>query len=60
MKATAKPVREWDRVIVRLPDGMKDEIADLAAENSRAINGEIISLLKRGIAAEKTASNHTV
>lgn len=56
MAATAKPARQWDRMILRLPDGMKTEIEDRAADNCRAINGEIVFLIKRGIAAEKAAS----
>jgi hypothetical protein len=57
MSATSKPVREWDRVIVRLPDGMKAELEEQAALNCRPLNGEIVFLLRQGIATKK-ASNH--
>lgn len=52
----SKPVRDWDRLLIRVPDGMKDELADRAAENCRPLNGEVIFLIKRGLAAEKMAS----
>lgn len=51
-----RPVREWDRVIIRLPDGMKSDLEDRAAENCRPLNGEVVYLIKRGLAAEKMAS----
>jgi len=51
----SKPIREWDRVLVRMPDGMKHELEDRAAENCRPLNGELLFLIKRGMAAE-TAS----
>lgn len=55
----SKPVRDWDRLLIRVPDGMKGELEDRAAENCRPLNGEVIFLIKRGLAAEKMASAPT-
>lgn len=57
MSKTDKPIRDWDRVIVRLPDGMKAELEEQAAHNCRALNGEILFLLRQGIDTKK-APNH--
>lgn len=53
MSAESKPVRDWDRVIVRLPDGMKAELEEQAALNCRPLNGEIVFLLRQGLTTKK-------
>lgn len=47
--AESKSVREYDRFIVRLPDGLKDRLASRAAANNRSMNSEIVDLLETGI-----------
>lgn len=37
--------QEQDKFIVRLPDGMRDEIRESAAKNNRSMNAEIIARL---------------
>ncbi|MBX8827998.1 Arc family DNA-binding protein, partial [Ochrobactrum sp. SFR4] len=39
------PSRSLDKVIVRLPDGMRDQIKAHAEANNRSMNAEIVSLL---------------
>lgn len=56
MTGAKKPVREWDTILVRVPDGMKGELQDLAADNCMPLNSQMLQLIKRGLAAEKTAS----
>jgi plasmid stability protein len=37
--------RSLDKVIVRLPDGMRDQLKELAAEHNRSMNAEIVARL---------------
>jgi len=39
--------RDSDKFMLRLPDGMRDELKRAAARNSRSLNAEIISRLER-------------
>ena len=59
MSEPKKPVREWDRLLLRVPDGMKSELEEIAAENCRPLNGQLIFMLKGALAALKTASQPT-
>jgi Arc-like DNA binding domain len=45
--ANSRPSRESDKYIVRLPDGMRDEIAKIAAINQRSMNAEIVARLQQ-------------
>lgn len=38
--------RSLDKVIVRLPDGMRDELKEMAAHNKRSMNAEIVARLE--------------
>jgi len=40
------PSRSLDKVIVRLPDGMRDRIREAAENNNRSMNAEIVSRLE--------------
>lgn len=46
---TAKQVKEYDKFVVRLPDGMRDEIAKRAESNGRSMNSEIIAAIEAWI-----------
>lgn len=46
--AERKP-QDQDRYIVRFPDGMRDELKELAAKNGRSLNAEIIVRLRESI-----------
>lgn len=41
------PSETQDRFIVRLPDGMRERIAQAAIENKRSMNAEIVARLER-------------
>ena len=44
--------REQDKFVIRLPDGLRPEIATVAYKNQRSMNGEIINRLERSLALE--------
>jgi plasmid stability protein len=39
--------RESDKFMLRLPDGMRDRIKAVAAENGRSMNAEIVATLEK-------------
>lgn len=41
-----KPVREYDKFMLRFPDGMRDAIAERAKRNGRSMNSEIVQILE--------------
>jgi len=43
-----------DQFLIRLPEGMRDRIAKLAATNGRSMNTEMISLLEKSLADHDT------
>lgn len=47
--------REQDKFVVRLPEGLRPEIAAIARVNNRSMNGEIISRLQQTLAFEQLA-----
>ncbi|AWT18064.1 Arc family DNA-binding protein [Klebsiella pneumoniae] len=47
-----KPVREYDKFMLRFPDGMRDAIADRAKRNGRSMNSEIIAALDSWLSGE--------
>jgi plasmid stability protein len=51
--------RESDKIIVRLPEGMRDHLAMLAAANGRSMNAEVVTALARHF-AEATVLPETV
>lgn len=44
--------RTADKFVVRLPDGLRGRIFDVAASNNRSMNSEIVHRLERSIATE--------
>lgn len=44
-----KPVREHDKFMLRLPDGMREEIASEAKNNGRSMNTEIVVRLRQSL-----------
>ncbi len=53
------PSRTADKIMLRLPDGLRDELKQMARDGYRTMNGQVIMLIERGLAAEKAASNPT-
>lgn len=41
-----KPVQDYDKFVLRLPDGMRDRLKEIAAENGRSLNAEIVARLQ--------------
>jgi hypothetical protein len=46
------PSERQERFIVRLPDGMRDQIAEAAKSNNRTMNAEVVSRLQKSFDAE--------
>jgi Arc-like DNA binding domain len=47
------PSRELDQFLLRLPDGMRDQIAAAAKANNRTMTAEIVSCLQNHFDAQK-------
>lgn len=56
---TEKPVRDYDKFMLRFPDGMRDIIAERAKSNGRSMNSEIVQILQDAIDGEKNTFYHT-
>jgi hypothetical protein len=54
--AVDPPVSKLDRIMIRLPDGMRPLLERRAHENRRSMSSETVCLIERGLAAEKMAS----
>ncbi|WP_104012253.1 Arc family DNA-binding protein [Burkholderia anthinoferrum] len=53
------PSEQQERFIVRLPDGMRDRIAEAAKTNNRSMNAEIVARLEESFSeAEPVAIEH--
>lgn len=48
-KDTKPPSRSADQFVVRLPDGMRDRIADAAKKAGRSMNAEIVHRLQQSL-----------
>ncbi len=44
-----KQVKDYDKFMLRFPDGMRDAIAEMAKNNGRSMNSEIIQILGEAI-----------
>ena len=49
-KSTRSP-QAADKYILRLPDGMRDKLAELAKSNNRSMNAEIVLMLQQAMDA---------
>lgn len=45
--------REQDKFVIRLPDGLRPQIAATARNNQRSMNGEIITRLQRSLTQDQ-------
>lgn len=50
--------RELDKVIVRLPDGMRDKLKEAAAKNNRSMNAEIVDRLESSVVNAKLIDDY--
>jgi predicted DNA-binding protein len=44
-------MQSLDKAVIRLPDGMREEIKGLARSNRRSMNAEIVAAIERHIKA---------
>jgi hypothetical protein len=54
MKQAIYSSRTADKFVVRLPDGMRERIADVARNHHRSMNSEIIARLEHSLFQEGT------
>ena len=52
MKQAVYSSRTADKFVVRLPDGMRERIADVARNHHRSMNSEIIARLEQSLIQE--------
>jgi plasmid stability protein len=53
----SEDARSWkDQYMLRFPDGMRERLKQIAAENNRSLNAEIIARLETTLAGEQTAA----
>ena len=48
---TQKTSRQSDQFTLRFPDGMRDQVKEIAQRNRRTANAELIFLIEQGINA---------
>jgi len=56
MKQAVYSSRTADKFVVRLPDGMRERIAEVARTHHRSMNSEIIARLEQSLAVEGDAN----
>ena len=49
MAANEKPIRYMDSILVRMPDGMKDRLAQRARANGRSMNAELVAIISESL-----------
>lgn len=57
MKQAIYSSRTADKFVVRLPDGMRERIADVARNHHRSMNSEIIARLEQSLVQEDSLGN---
>lgn len=50
-KRTAESIHDRDRIIARLPDGLRDKLAALAEANGRSQTAEIVAAIQKHVAS---------
>ena len=48
---TPKPADGKDQFVIRFPHGVRNRLKEVAAENRRSMNAELLLLIERGLAA---------
>lgn len=49
-----------DKYVLRMPDGMRDKITELAKANGRSMNAEIVLILQEAIEGRRTGTNTNI
>lgn len=52
MSDSKYPSDQQDRFLVRMPDGMRDRIAEAAKKNNRSMNAEIVARLEESFSGQ--------
>jgi hypothetical protein len=52
--------RESDKIIVRLPAGMRDHLAELAARRGKSMNAEVVTALAFHFAMDGEPDKHSI
>lgn len=52
------PSRSLDKIIIRVPDGMRKRIKRVADANGRSVNAELLVLLERTYPADVSIDDH--
>lgn len=56
---TTKTAQQMDRIVVRLPDGLRDDLKMLARAHHRSVSNLAFTVLDDFVKTEKAASNPT-
>lgn len=57
---TKPPSRTADQFVLRLPDGMRDRIAEAAKANNRSMNAEIVARLSESLSRQPPMTGNRV
>ncbi len=55
-----KQVKDYEKFVVRFPDGMRDAIAERAKRNGRSMNSEIVQILEDALSSETPSENESL
>jgi hypothetical protein len=55
MEEPVHPSQQADRSLVRLPDGMRERVKEIAAENRRSMNSGLVLIIERALPAQRPA-----
>lgn len=50
-----KQVRDYDKFMLRFPDGMRDAVAERAKRNGRSMNAEIVQIIEDALNSASSA-----
>lgn len=52
-----KQVKDYEKFVVRFPDGMRDAVAERAKRNGRSMNSEIVQMIQDSLDSEVNGSS---
>lgn len=55
-----KQVKDYEKFVVRFPDGMRDAIAERAKRNGRSMNSEIVQILDDALSSETPSEDESL
>ncbi|BHD63718.1 hypothetical protein SALSENF001_13800 [Salmonella enterica subsp. enterica serovar Senftenberg] len=55
-----KQVKDYEKFVVRFPDGMRDAIAERAKRNGRSMNSEIVQILEDALSSETPSEDESL